>query len=135
VGYEGTVENISRRNSRGELYKRESLLQGVAEATRHLLTNTHYEAAIAEAIATLGRAAGVDRVYIYENHPHPITRELVMSMRFEWTREAIAPTIHQAHWQNQSYREFGLNRWYVAYRRETRSAVLLGTFLRSSRHS
>jgi diguanylate cyclase (GGDEF)-like protein/PAS domain S-box-containing protein len=115
VGYEGTVENISRRKqAEEELYKRESLLQGVAEATRHLLTNTHYEAAIAEAIATLGRAAGVDRVYIYENHPHPITRELVMSMRFEWTREAIAPTIHQAHWQNQSYREFGLNRWYVA---------------------
>nr|WP_290223456.1 EAL domain-containing protein [Trichocoleus desertorum] len=115
VGYEGTVEDITRRKqAEEELHKREGLLQGVAEATRHLLTNTNYEAAIAEAIATLGAAAGVDRVYIYENHLHPVTAELAMSMRFEWTRSAIAPTIHQVHSQNQSYQEFGLSRWYAA---------------------
>ncbi|MBW4488228.1 MAG: EAL domain-containing protein [Trichocoleus desertorum ATA4-8-CV12] len=115
VGYEGTVEDITRRKqAEEELHKREGLLQGVAEATRHLLTNTNYEAAIAEAIGTLGTAAGVDRVYIYENHLHPVTAELAMSIRFEWTRSAIAPTIHQAHSQNQSYQEFGLSRWYAA---------------------
>ncbi|HEY9748712.1 MAG TPA: EAL domain-containing protein [Allocoleopsis sp.] len=115
VGYEGTVEDITRRKqAEEELHKREALLQGVAAATRHLLTNSNYEAAIAEALATLGTAAGVDRVYIFENHLHSVTQELAMSMRFEWTREAIAPTIHQGHWQNLPYHEFGLNRWYAA---------------------
>ncbi|MEP0871652.1 EAL domain-containing protein [Trichocoleus desertorum AS-A10] len=115
IGYEGTVENISaRKQAEAELHKRESLLQGVAEATQHLLTNPNCDAAIAAALATLGTAAGVDRVYIYENHPHPITAEVAMSMRFEWTHEAIAPTIHQSYWQNQPYRESGLGRWYEA---------------------
>lgn len=114
VAYEGTVENIThRKQTEAELCKRESLLQGVADATRHLLTHPDYETAIAKALAALGLAAGVDRVYIYENHPHPETEAIAMSMRFEWTRDAIAPIIHQPHWQNQPYQGSGLDRWYA----------------------
>jgi diguanylate cyclase (GGDEF)-like protein/PAS domain S-box-containing protein len=113
VLYEGTVEDITiRKQAEAELHKRDSLLQGVAEATNHLLTDTDYDAAITKALATLGMAAGVDRVYIYENHPHFETGEVAMSMRYEWVRQSIQPSIHQPHWQNQPYNTFGMSRWY-----------------------
>lgn len=113
IGYEGTVEDITqRKQAEAELRKRESLLQGVAEATNHLLTNPNYKSAIAQVLATLGAAAEVDRVYIYENHPHPETGEIAMSLRFEWTQQQVLPTIDQPYWQNQPYSALGMERWY-----------------------
>lgn len=113
VGYEGTVEDITeRKRAEAELHKRDSLLQGVAEAASHLLTNTDYGSAIEKVLAALGTAAGVDRVYLYENHPHPITMEPAVSMRFEWTQASVTPTIDQPYQQNQPYG--ASNRWYTA---------------------
>ncbi|MBW4520293.1 MAG: EAL domain-containing protein [Scytolyngbya sp. HA4215-MV1] len=111
--YEGTVEDITdRKLAEVELHKRESLLQGVARATSYLLTDEDYQVAIAKALAALGNAAGVDRVYIYENHPHLQTGEIAMSMRYEWVRPGIPTSIDQSHWQNQPYSAFGMTRWY-----------------------
>jgi diguanylate cyclase (GGDEF)-like protein/PAS domain S-box-containing protein len=113
LGFEGTVKDITeQRRAEVELQKRDNLLQGVAEATNCLLTDVDYDAAIARALAALGLAAGVDRVYIYENHPHPITREIAMRMRHQWSRESIQPSINQAHWQHQPYTTGGISRWY-----------------------
>lgn len=115
LGYEGTVEDITeRKQAEAELRQRDSLLQGVAEATNYLLTETDFEAAIDLVLATLGRAARVDRVYLYENHPHLETAEPAMSMRHEWVQASVRPSIDQPHWQNQSYSAFGMNRWYKA---------------------
>jgi diguanylate cyclase (GGDEF)-like protein/PAS domain S-box-containing protein len=115
-GYEGTVENITQRKiSEAELYKRDRLLGGVAAASHELLTNPDFHSAIQLALRTLGQAVEADRAYIYENHPHPVTGAVCMSMRFEWVRASIIPSIHQFHWQNQQYCEFGLERWYKAF--------------------
>jgi len=113
LGYEGTVEDITQRKlAETELLQRDSLLQGVATAMTYLLTDTNYEAAIAKVLETLGSAAKVDRVYIYENHPHPETGEVAMSMRYEWVRPSIEPSIQQTHWQNQPYSAVGTSGWY-----------------------
>jgi diguanylate cyclase (GGDEF)-like protein/PAS domain S-box-containing protein len=115
LGYEGTVEDITKRKqAESELLKRDRLLEGMATAMTYLLTDTDYEAAIAKVLETLGHSTGVDRVYIYQNHAHPKTDELVTSMRYEWTREFIAPTIQQPHWQNQPYSTPSLAGWYDA---------------------
>jgi len=116
LGYEGTVENITRRKQADEeLIKRDNLLQGVAQATHYLLTNTDFEAAIQQALSILGKAAGVDRVYIYENHPHRYSGDVAMSIRFEWTRAGIAPTLDAPHWCNTSYQTAGLSHWYEQF--------------------
>ncbi len=116
IGFEGTVEDITaRKAAEQELQRREHLLRSVADVSHHLLTNPDYEAAIATSLATLGEAAGVDRVYIYQTHPHPKTGEAAMSMRHEWTRPGIPPSINQPHWQNQSYREAGLSHWHEQF--------------------
>ncbi|MBD2022802.1 PAS domain S-box protein, partial [Leptolyngbya sp. FACHB-36] len=97
LGYEGTVKDITqRKQAEADLLQRDRLLQGVAAAMNHLLTNNDYDAAIHNALATLGQAVGVDRVYIYQTHPHPDTGQPAMSMRHEWTHESVEPSIQQA---------------------------------------
>ncbi len=93
-----------------ELQQRDRLLQAVAEAANYLLGEMNYETGIEKAIAILGEAAKADRAYLFQNHPHPATGEIAVSLRFEWTQYFIEPT--ENIWQNQPYEASGLTRWY-----------------------
>lgn len=116
VGYEGTVEDISeRKRGEAELLRQDRLLQGVAQASHRLLTATQLDTVIPEVLAILGEAANTDRAYLYEHHPQSRTGAVAMSMRYEWTRPGIATTITQPHWQDQSYEDLGVQRWYEAF--------------------
>ncbi|MGF1457794.1 MAG: EAL domain-containing protein [Leptolyngbyaceae cyanobacterium] len=116
IGFEGTVEDITARKAAElELRRRDRLLKGVAEASQQLLTTLEIDSSIPKILKTLGMAAAADRVYLYENHPHPVTGKPALSMRYEWTQAGISPSIHQSHWQNQAYSEYGLMRWYRAF--------------------
>ena len=109
IGYEGKVEDITqRKQAEKEILQRDNLLQGVAEAMNYLLTDKNHSEAVIKALATLGKAAGVDRVYICENHSHESTGEIAFSKRFEWTRDGITSTINQPEWQNQPYNKVGM---------------------------
>lgn len=113
IVYEGTVEDITcRKEAEAELHKRGKLLRGVAAATNCLLIESDYNQAIAQALADLGTAAEVDRVYLYQNYVHPKTGELAMSLRYEWVRAAVKPLLTQVHWQNRLYSNFGTSGWY-----------------------
>jgi PAS domain S-box-containing protein len=89
-----------------------NLLQGVAEATSQLLTSSDFTAGINTALATLGQATAVDRVYIFEAHPHPETQEPAVSQRFEWVRETVTPQLENPDLQNRVYLNTALHRWY-----------------------
>jgi diguanylate cyclase (GGDEF)-like protein/PAS domain S-box-containing protein len=89
----------TRKQAETALQRRDRLLQGVAIATHQLLVNTDESAAISQALATLGQAAEIDRIYLYENHVHPVTGAAVMRMRFEWSRNTVEPKISQAYSQ------------------------------------
>ncbi len=116
IGFEGTVEDITtRKQGEVELERRDRLLQGVAQASQHLLTSPDLETAIPRVLAILGEAADADRAYLYENHPHTETGEIAMSMRYEWVRSGISPSITQPHWQNLPYSAHGLHRWYRTF--------------------
>ncbi|HEY9827321.1 MAG TPA: EAL domain-containing protein [Stenomitos sp.] len=101
-----------RKHAESELRHRDRLLQSVAEATTDLLANVAYDAAINEALATLGTAAQVDRICISMNHSHPGTGETSTSMRFEWTRESIPSLLRRPHRHNQTFNSPALKRWY-----------------------
>lgn len=94
-----------------ELQQRDRLLQAVAEAANYLLVEMNYETGIEKAIALLGEAAQVDRAYLFQNHPHPATGEIAVSLKFEWTRPGFQPSRWQ--WQNQSYLSSAIARWYT----------------------
>jgi diguanylate cyclase (GGDEF)-like protein len=108
-------EITEQKQAEAELRQRDRLLQAVAEATNYLLAEMNYETAINRALAVLGEAATVDRVYLFQNHPHPITEEMAMSLQFEWTNISADTTHH--HWQNHPYQSSGLDRWYTTLSR------------------
>lgn len=95
-------------------YSCPGLLQGVAEATHQLLTNPDFATAINQSLSTLGSVTGVDRVYIFEVHPHPETGEPAASQRFEWARQSVRPQIDNPDFQNQIFATAGLMQWYNA---------------------
>ncbi|MBE8997572.1 EAL domain-containing protein [Nostoc sp. LEGE 12447] len=100
-----------QKQATAELRQRDRLLQAVAEAANYLLGEMNYETGIEQALAILGEAAKADRAYLFQNHPHPATGEIAVSLRFEWTQSLIESTHH--HWQNQVYQGSGLARWYT----------------------
>jgi len=99
-----------QKQAEAELKDRDRLLQAVAEAANYLLVEMDFEKAVKRVLATLGEAANVDHVYFFQNHPHPTTGEIVVSLQFEWNRSTIEPV--REYWQNRSYGSCGIERWY-----------------------
>ncbi|MGF2037514.1 MAG: EAL domain-containing protein [Nostoc sp. CmiVER01] len=100
-----------QKQATAELHQRDRLLQAVAEAANYLLGEMNYETGIDLALAVLGEAAKADRAYLFQNHSHPATGEIVVSLGFEWTHPSIESTYK--YWQNQPYQGSGLARWYT----------------------
>lgn len=102
-----------RKKVEAELFKRDRLLQSVAEATTHLLANVSHDEAIDAALARFGITAGVDRICISENHIHADTHRLATTIRYEWTGVDISSIRPFSHRQNQLYSSPHLQRWYT----------------------
>jgi len=67
----GTGYDITdRKVAQFELEKRDCILDAVGEAMSVLLRSPDYRESIGTALGLIGRAPGVDRVTVYENHPH-----------------------------------------------------------------
>ncbi len=108
----GVVSDVTaRKQAEIELQAQESLLQGVATATRALLTNHNFEQAMERALAILGQAARVDRVYLFQLHPHPLSGKPAASQRFEWASESVEAQINNPQLQNLDIEALGLMRW------------------------
>ncbi|MEO1133802.1 MAG: histidine kinase dimerization/phospho-acceptor domain-containing protein, partial [Cyanobacteria bacterium J06639_1] len=97
--------------STSSLSASDRLLQGIAIASNSLLTVAGYRESVQAALDALGPAADVDRIYIFENHPHPESGEPAMSQRWEWVAAGVRPEIDNPELQNLLYLEI-LPRWY-----------------------
>ncbi|PPS42247.1 ATP-binding protein [Chroococcidiopsis sp. TS-821] len=112
ICYVGIKKDITERKLVSSIVtQRDRLLEGVATATHQLIAIEDFSQAISQALATLGTAVDVNRVYVFENHYHPHTGEPLMSQRFEWTDNTVTAEINNPELQNLSYLEF-LPRWY-----------------------
>jgi PAS domain S-box-containing protein len=89
------------------------LLLGIAQASQALITCPNLDDAIRTALQILGEAIAVDRIYIFENHPHPDTQAPASSLRWEWVGPGISPKTNQPSVQNLSYSNFSIS-WYEA---------------------
>jgi PAS domain S-box-containing protein len=88
--------------------KQVRLFHDVIRATNRLLTASDLTTGIPEALAILGEAAEVDRVYVFEHHVHPETGKEVFSQRFEWIRQGVEVEIHNPLTTHTSYN----TQWY-----------------------
>jgi len=80
-------EEEQRRRAEKALLFQGQLFQGVSEAVSRLLTVHNHEQSIKESIAIMGNAAQVDRVYIFQDHPHKDTGRAAFSIKHYWAKE------------------------------------------------
>jgi PAS domain S-box-containing protein len=88
---------------------RDRLLTATAEAAAELLRSLS-DATIQHAIGTLGDAAQVSRVYIFEIHPDARGQALC-SQRHEWCAPGVEPQINNPALQHLPMAEAGFGRW------------------------
>ncbi|MDH5457416.1 MAG: diguanylate cyclase [Nitrospinota bacterium] len=90
------------------------LLHGVSEAAIRLLTVYDHESAIREALGIAGKAGNIDRVYIFQDHPHPETGEGAFSLKYFWCNEGESNFTKFLH--DLPYTSLGLNEWVTKLR-------------------
>lgn len=110
--YIAVEEDITHlKQTERDLQRQSQILSGTAQAMNYLLTLTDHSEAIQRALETIGKAIGVDRVYIFENEPDDVTGESFFSQRFEWVADGIIPQIDNPELQNMPY-STSFPRWY-----------------------
>jgi GAF domain-containing protein len=77
----------------------------ISEVTKLLMETGFHPIHVSEALAQLGPALGVDRLYIYENQPYPIRGRMLADARFAWSAPGITPVIGTPAMQQISLRE------------------------------
>jgi PAS domain S-box-containing protein len=95
----------SRVHTEDSMKKQSALLEGVARATNHLLTDRDFNTSIQKAMDIIGEVADIDRIYIYENHKDEKTGKLLSNQKFEWTFRFIEPQINNPELQNVDLKE------------------------------
>lgn len=95
-----------------DIISKDRILQGLAEAISILLYEQDTTKGFSLALGKLGEVTAVDRVYIFENHPHHETGKFSTSQRFEWSINSVEPQINNPDLQDINYEELGIMRWY-----------------------
>jgi PAS domain S-box-containing protein len=102
------------RSTDGDL-RHAAVLEAVAFAAEHLLLATDWRDAADEVLERMGRAAGVSRAYVIENHLDGKGR-LLGTMRHEWCAHGVGsslmdPSLSAAPWAD------GFGRWAALHAR------------------
>ena len=113
------LDITGRKEVEESLLQRDRLLTGLADALAKLLEFRHgLDAVMPEALLTIGWAANVDRVYIFEQHYDEHTDGDVISMRYEWVAPNIASQLKNSAMRNLRW-DPELTRWKeIMYRNQ-----------------
>jgi PAS domain S-box-containing protein len=105
--YQSIVRDITeRKKAEEEIARRDVLLGRVAKSSSYLLAAADVSAVIPGVLEGIGHDAGVDRVYVFNNHDDPQTGEHRMSQLYEWSHETVTPQIDNPELQSLSYGSF-----------------------------
>lgn len=89
VYLESFIDITERKEKEEQLKSQSNLLKGATEASNSLLTQMNFNEAVYNAIEFLGKAANVDRVYIYENKINENLNELVADIKYFWAKTNV----------------------------------------------
>jgi PAS domain S-box-containing protein len=105
------LDITGRKEVEQSLLHRDRLLTGLADALGKLLEFRHgLDVVMPDALSTIGWAANVDRVYIFEEHYSGTLNEEVISMRYEWVAPRIRRQIDNPRTQGLPWKP-ALSRW------------------------
>lgn len=93
---------MSMSSGTGVAARSDGILRAVATAARRFARTDSWENVIKEVLHLIGFAAEVSRVYVFENSAP--AGFLVYSIRYEWCRIGLSPTIYAPDNQNCPYR-------------------------------
>jgi PAS domain S-box-containing protein len=113
IGRERHAGHTARKRAEVALRRRDTILEAVSFAAERFLEAPGWKRHIQDVLERLGAAAGVSRVYIFENHAET-DGELLTSQRYEWTALGIAPQLANPELQNFSFHTTGFTRWQAA---------------------
>jgi len=94
-----------------ESLRNRTLLKGIADSGKVLLTEKDFDQALLQCVSILGQAAHADRAYIFVNSTELLTGEHLLSQKVEWTKDSVTPQIDNPDLQNLRYSN-GFDRWY-----------------------
>ncbi len=98
-------------NTENLLIRRDRISSGLTVAANWLLNKyADFGERLTEALSVLGGACDVDRVYIFEIHPHPEQGHAVISQRYEWSRNPELAQLDNPELQNYGW-EQNYSRW------------------------
>ncbi|WP_414623289.1 PAS domain S-box protein [Calothrix sp. CCY 0018] len=104
-------EKLCQQEVEFQLKQRQGLLDSFAKSTSCLLTTQDYDTSINTALAELGKATAVDRIYIFKNSSKKVTKQLFLSQRWEWVADGVSEEQDYPLLQNLSYSDFS-PLWY-----------------------
>jgi len=111
AGVIGVATDITERaRAEDALRRREAILEAISFAAGSFLRTADWENSVQDVLGRLGRATGVSRVYVFENHVGP-DGALLTSQRYEWVAPGIAPQIDNPAMQDFPARASGFARW------------------------
>jgi putative nucleotidyltransferase with HDIG domain len=103
------VELQARRRAQAGLQYRGSILETIAEIAEDTLKADKYVEPIPDMLASLGKAAQVERVRLFQNVPSLHKSDLLYTLRQEWV---AAPRFREASpFPLTSYKRSGMQRW------------------------
>ncbi len=102
----------SRKENERIIEKKDKLLQGIADATKMLISSKDEEEGFNKALKILGQAADVDRVYIFQHQLNQETEEMYFSLVYEWASEGTEAQIRNPEFQKISYSRFASLNFY-----------------------
>lgn len=105
----------SRIQTEEELWRRDAILESVAQAARHLLALSEGFDGVTEILAALGKATKSSRVYLCRNAQDEAGDRFAVEHQ-AWVRAEGAP-VREAVWPARPYKALGIGRWEAALQR------------------
>ena len=101
-----------RKSNEVQMRKKDLLLQGISEAVRTLISEPDNAKGFNSALSILGKAAEVDRVYIYQHKEDIETEEMYVVPLYEWASVKSELQIKSLEIKKLSYSRFESLKFY-----------------------
>jgi diguanylate cyclase (GGDEF)-like protein/PAS domain S-box-containing protein len=121
-----------RKQAERALDRRDTILKAVSLTAETFLKSTAWEQNIPMVLTKLGEAAGVSRVYVFENH-YGEEGILFTTQTHEWVAPGIEPQIDNKLLRDMALAELGFERWETALSRGESISGLVHNFPESER--